>query len=75
MRIGRHLGTALGATIVNHLMNVELVRLVGRPAEASQLAPRLPPESAFFDLAEHLRRPEALRLGQEVVAPEEAAVR
>lgn len=70
IRIGRHLETALGATLRPHLMDVELARRLGRPPEERQLAPSLPSESAFSDLAAYLRLPDVRWLEQEVVDPQ-----
>lgn len=70
VRIGHHLETSLKASVVPHLMSLHLVESRGRRPALSQLAPSLPPESAFREIAIYLREPGALWLEQEVVDPE-----
>lgn len=69
IRIGRHVERSLGVVVVPHLMQIHLVSSLGRPAEAGQFAPNIPAGSAFFELGEYLRRPDARWLEQEVVDP------
>jgi hypothetical protein len=69
VRIGRHLETSLEVAVVPHLMSLQFVRKHGRKPPLSQLAPSLPPESSFSEIADYLRTPEALWLEQEVVDP------